>query len=37
MFYARCAALEDLDYGSDSGHDAYAAAAKRCLSWLFET
>ncbi|MDQ6657200.1 MAG: phosphotransferase [Actinomycetota bacterium] len=34
-FFARCAALEDLAYGQDTGHPLYASAAERALNWLF--
>jgi aminoglycoside phosphotransferase (APT) family kinase protein len=34
-FFARCAALEDLTYGQDTGHTQYTHAAERALSWLF--
>ena len=34
-FFARCAALEDLEYGRRSGQQAYATAAQRSLTWLF--
>lgn len=34
-FFARCAALEDLAYGSASGRAEYRRAAERSLTWLF--
>jgi aminoglycoside phosphotransferase (APT) family kinase protein len=34
-FFARCAALEDLAYGRESGREEYRRAAERSLSWLF--
>ncbi|MGY1644419.1 phosphotransferase [Geodermatophilus sp. SYSU D00703] len=34
-FFARCAALEDLAHGRESGREAYRHAAERSLSWLF--
>ncbi|MCZ2830664.1 phosphotransferase [Modestobacter sp. VKM Ac-2986] len=34
-FFARCAALEDLAYGRDSGRDEYRRAAEQALRWLF--
>ena len=34
-FFARCAALEDLDHGLRTGQPAYTRAARRSLSWLF--
>ena len=34
-FFARCAALEDLAYGRESGRAEYSRAAERSLSWLF--
>ena len=34
-FFARCAALEDLAHGRQSGQQAYAVAARRSLGWLF--
>ena len=34
-FFARCAVLEDLTYGCESGRDEYRRAAERSLSWLF--
>jgi aminoglycoside phosphotransferase (APT) family kinase protein len=34
-FFARCAALEDLEHGRGSGHEEYARAAERSLGWLF--
>ena len=34
-FFARCAALEDLAYGRDSGRSEYTHAAERSISWLF--
>ena len=34
-FFARCAALEDLSYGQQSGRSEYTHAAERSLSWLF--
>ena len=36
QYYARCAALEDLEYGRTSGHSEYAKAAEASLRWLFE-
>jgi aminoglycoside phosphotransferase (APT) family kinase protein len=35
LFFARCAALEDLGYARTSGRAAYGAAARRSLAWLF--
>jgi aminoglycoside phosphotransferase (APT) family kinase protein len=34
-FFARCAALEDLAYGRESGRAEYARTAERSLAWLF--
>jgi len=34
-FFARCAALEDLAYGSATGRAVYATSAERSLAWLF--
>jgi len=34
-FFARCAALEDLDHGLRTGQAAYTRAARRSLGWLF--
>lgn len=34
-YFARCAALEDLAYGRESGRVEYSQAAERSLSWLF--
>lgn len=34
-YFARCAALEDLAYGRESGRVEYSRAAERSLSWLF--
>ncbi|MGK5170169.1 phosphotransferase [Geodermatophilus sp. CPCC 205761] len=34
-FFARCAALEDLAYGRESGREEYLRAARRSLTWLF--
>jgi aminoglycoside phosphotransferase (APT) family kinase protein len=34
-FFARCAALEDLAHGLESGQSAYAEAARRSFTWLF--
>ncbi|MGY1822949.1 phosphotransferase [Geodermatophilus sp. SYSU D00079] len=34
-FFARCAALEDLAYGRESGREEYRRAARRSLTWLF--
>ena len=34
-FFARCAALEDLAYGRESGREEYTRAAERNLTWLF--
>jgi aminoglycoside phosphotransferase (APT) family kinase protein len=34
-FFARCAALEDLAFGSQTGRHEYIANAKRSLAWLF--
>jgi aminoglycoside phosphotransferase (APT) family kinase protein len=34
-FFARCAALEDLDYGLRTGRAEYAEAARRSTAWLF--
>ncbi len=34
-FFARCAALEDLAYGLESGRAEYADAARRSFMWLF--
>ncbi|MFW3168819.1 phosphotransferase [Geodermatophilus sp. CPCC 206100] len=34
-FFARCAALEDLVYGRESGREEYLRAARRSLAWLF--
>ena len=34
-FFARCAALEDLAFGQDSGREDHRRAAERSLSWLF--
>jgi aminoglycoside phosphotransferase (APT) family kinase protein len=35
QFFARCAALEDLDFARDSGQAEYATAARASLTWLF--
>ena len=35
QFYARCAALEDLQYGRTSRHSAYAQAAQASIDRLF--
>ncbi len=35
VFYARCAALEDLAYGLASDHDEYAAKTLSALPWLW--
>lgn len=34
-FFARCAALEDLAYGEETGRRAYADAARASFAWLF--
>ena len=34
-FFARCAALEDLAHGRDSGRDEYGRVAEKALTWLF--
>jgi aminoglycoside phosphotransferase (APT) family kinase protein len=34
-FFARCAALEDLAYGTRTGRTQYAEAARRSFGWLF--
>ncbi|MBO3750662.1 phosphotransferase [Streptosporangiaceae bacterium NEAU-GS5] len=34
-FFARCAALEDLAFGRESGRGDYTSAAERSLTWLF--
>jgi aminoglycoside phosphotransferase (APT) family kinase protein len=34
-FFARCAALEDLEYGLRTGRAEYAEAARRSTAWLF--
>jgi aminoglycoside phosphotransferase (APT) family kinase protein len=34
-FFARCAALEDLAFGINSGRHEYAANAQRSFAWLF--
>lgn len=34
-FFARCAALEDLGFGRETGRDEYSRAAGRSLTWLF--
>ncbi|WP_448612432.1 phosphotransferase [Geodermatophilus sp. URMC 60] len=34
-FFARCAALEDLEYGLRTGRAEYAGAARRSFAWLF--
>ena len=34
-FYARCAAIEDLNYGVETGRDAYRTKTLDALSWLF--
>ncbi|QJY46104.1 phosphotransferase [Pseudonocardia broussonetiae] len=34
-FFARCAALEDLAHGRDTGREEYSRAAERGLTWLF--
>jgi aminoglycoside phosphotransferase (APT) family kinase protein len=34
-FFARCAALEDLAYGTTSGRSQYAESARRSFAWLF--
>ena len=34
-FYARCAVLEDLAYGLESGRDAYVDKSLAGLEWLF--
>lgn len=34
-FFARCAALEDLAYGRDSGRSEYTHAAGHSIAWLF--
>jgi aminoglycoside phosphotransferase (APT) family kinase protein len=34
-FHARCAALEDLAYGQDTGRGEYARAAEHAIDWLF--
>ncbi|WP_218938532.1 phosphotransferase [Modestobacter altitudinis] len=34
-FFARCAALEDLEFGLRTGQAAYTRAARRSLTWLF--
>lgn len=36
QFYARCAALEDLEYGRGSGRHEYARAAEASIRWLFD-
>ena len=35
LFYARCSALEDLEYGLDSGEHRYAEQAVLAMEWLF--
>ena len=35
VFFARCAALEDLAYGRDHGRSEYAHAVELALIWLF--
>lgn len=35
VFYARCSALEDLEFGLTPGRDRYAAKAIASLDWLF--
>ncbi|WP_175561347.1 phosphotransferase family protein [Geodermatophilus obscurus] len=37
QFFARCAALEDLEYGLRTGRAEYAEAARRSIAWLFST
>jgi aminoglycoside phosphotransferase (APT) family kinase protein len=34
-FYARCALLEDLSYGMETGRDAYVEKSLRAVDWLF--
>ncbi|MDQ3708655.1 MAG: phosphotransferase [Actinomycetota bacterium] len=34
-FFARCAAIEDLAYGRDSGRSEYTHAAEHSITWLF--
>jgi aminoglycoside phosphotransferase (APT) family kinase protein len=34
-FFARCAALEDLAYGRETGRTEYVRSAQRSLGWLF--
>jgi aminoglycoside phosphotransferase (APT) family kinase protein len=34
-FFARCAALEDLEHGRRTGQPEYSQAAERSLAWLF--
>ena len=34
-YFARCAALEDLNYGRTTGRREYTQAAERAISWLF--
>jgi aminoglycoside phosphotransferase (APT) family kinase protein len=36
QYYARCAALEDLDYGRTSGPVEYATAARASIGRLFD-
>jgi aminoglycoside phosphotransferase (APT) family kinase protein len=35
VFFARCAALEDLVFGREDGRGRYGQAAQRSLAWLF--
>jgi aminoglycoside phosphotransferase (APT) family kinase protein len=35
VFFARCAALEDLAFGREHGRSQYIRAAERSLAWLF--
>jgi hypothetical protein len=34
-FYARCAAIEDLAYGLETGRDEYRTKSLEALPWLF--
>lgn len=36
LFYGRCSALEDLEFGLTPGRDRYAAKAIASLDWLFQ-
>jgi aminoglycoside phosphotransferase (APT) family kinase protein len=35
LFYARCAAIEDLSYGLESGRGEYARKSLDGMAWLF--